>query len=94
MRAEPGHLDGHFCLLSGENTLGGEFASEGKNGADGPLKPKELNAPGTGAPLDQSRKSSLIPVFERVFSSTRFTITAQYRLMSFFDGIDPATTTE
>ena len=35
-----------------------------------------------------------MPVLLRVFSSTRFTITAQYKLTLFFDGIDPETTTE
>ena len=35
-----------------------------------------------------------MPVLLRVFSSTRFTITAQYKLTLFFDGIEPETTTE
>ena len=42
----------------------------------------------------QSLNSSFMPVLLRVFSSTRFTITAQYKLTLFFDGIDPETTTE
>ncbi len=42
----------------------------------------------------QSRSNSLMLVLLRVCASTFFTITAQYRLIPFFDGIDPATTTE
>ncbi len=42
----------------------------------------------------QSRSNSLIEVFERVCASTFFTITAQYRLIPFFEGIEPATTTD
>jgi len=43
---------------------------------------------------DQSRKSSLMPVLERVCASTFFTMTAQYRFTPPLAGSDPATTTE
>ena len=42
----------------------------------------------------QSRKSSLMLVFDLVCASTFFTITAQYKLTPFLDGKDPATTTD
>ena len=42
----------------------------------------------------QSRNNSLIEVLARVFSSTRLTITAQYRFGPLPDGNDPDTTTE
>ena len=42
-----------------------------------------------------SRKSSVMPVLERVFSSTVFTITAQYKFgPPDAPGIEPETTTE
>ncbi len=74
------------------NTLGGEFARQGKKGANSPPI-QDTNAP-SGAPLDQSRNNSLIAVFDRVRASTRLTMTAQYKFTPFFDGNDPATTTE
>src|SRR5690606_33164277 len=48
---------------------------------------------GHGLP-PQSRRSSLIDVMDRVFASTRFTMTEQYRLMPPFECIESATTTE
>jgi hypothetical protein len=50
-----------------------QFQGNARQGGEVPGPRKEA---GPGA-RDQSRSSSLMPVLERVFSSTRFTITAQ-----------------
>ncbi len=68
-----------------------------RGGACGTLIPRKEYLAQRTRPLrlpSQSLSNSLIPVLERVCASTRLTITAQYRLMPFFDGMLPATTTE